>query len=183
MRSRGVRTAMMALAAIAGASAPAPLSAQASETAVKAAFLPKFARYVTWPAAARPRNGEPYQLCLIGTDPFGPSIDRAAASERIDGRPVSVRRIAGAAGADGCHVAFVHGTAGESTARILAGLRQRAVLTVTDSRAGGDRGMIHFVVADDRVRFYIDEAEASRHGLSISSRLLSLAIGVRQRRG
>ena len=56
------------------------------------------------------------------------------------------------------------------------------MLTVTDARAGPQRGMIHFTIVGGRVRFFIDEAAASDRGLSISSRLLALAAGVRQRR-
>jgi hypothetical protein len=41
--------------------------------------------------------------------------------------------------------------------------------------------MIHFVVAQGRVRFHIDEAAAVRSGLTINSRLLALALSVRQR--
>ena len=42
--------------------------------------------------------------------------------------------------------------------------------------------MIHFAIVAGRVRFFIDEAEAAGRGLSISSRLLALAVGVRERR-
>ena len=56
------------------------------------------------------------------------------------------------------------------------------MLTVTDARAGPQRGMIHFTIVGGRVRFFIDEADAAERGLSISSRLLALAAGVRQRR-
>jgi hypothetical protein len=52
---------------------------------------------------------------------------------------------------------------------------------VTDARTSSHRGIIHFSVVGGRVRFFIDEAEASERGLSISSRLLALAIGVNQR--
>jgi hypothetical protein len=159
-----------------------PARAQPSETAVKAAFIPKFARYVAWPGAVHPASGEPFQLCVIGHDPFGRALDAAAASETIDGRTVSVRRLANADAATGCHLAFVQGASSAETSRMLLGLRRRPVLTVTDSRAGAARGMIHFTVAAGRVRFFIDEAAASEHGLTISSRLLALALGVRQRR-
>ena len=56
------------------------------------------------------------------------------------------------------------------------------ILTITDARAGPQRGMIHFTIVAGRVRFFIDDAEAATRGLSISSRLLALAAGVRQRR-
>jgi hypothetical protein len=59
---------------------PAPVRAQPpTEEAVKATFLPKFARYVAWPAGRQPGAGAPFQLCVIGRDPFGPLLDRAAA--------------------------------------------------------------------------------------------------------
>lgn len=149
---------------------------------MKAAFLPKFPRYVTWPAAHMPGGREPFQLCVIGHDPFGRMLDQAAASEIIDGRGVTVRRIAGPQSAAGCHLAYVRGVSSTETRRLLAALGSAPILTVTDARAGAQRGMIHFTVAAGRVRFFVDEAAASARGLSISSRLLALAVGVRQRR-
>jgi hypothetical protein len=160
----------------------APAVAQPTEDAVKAAFIPKFARYVQWPAQVHPGPREPVQLCVIGEDQFGNLIDRAAASEQVDGRTVAVRRLADAAGSEACHLAFVRGGNAQETRQMLFAMRGQPVLTITDSRAGATRGMIHFTVAGGRVRFFIDQAEAQAHGLSISSRLLALALGVRQRR-
>lgn len=168
---------------MAGATAGAAgARAQASEEAVKAAFLPKFARYVIWPAGMQLAPGAPFQLCVIGHDPFGRLVDTAAASEQVDGHGVTVRRLPSAAGAAGCHLAFVQGAAPAETGRLLIALRRQPVLTVTDARAGPQRGMIHFTIVNGRVRFFIDEAEAAGRGISISSRLLALAAGVRQRR-
>jgi len=160
-----------------------PVLAQPSEAAVKAAFLPRFARYVTWPPPVRPGAAQPFQLCIIGVDPFGRALDQAAAGQGVDGHAVTVRRLSSSSGAAGCHVAFVQGVSGQATGQLLAGLSRLPVLTVTDARSGAQRGMVHFSVVSGRVRFFIDDAEAAERGLSISSRLLSLAVGVRQRRG
>lgn len=160
----------------------APVWAQPTEQAVKAAFLPKFPRYVQWPAPAAPERAAPFQLCIIGHDPFGALADRSAASESIEGHGVAVRRMANVEEAAGCHVAYVRGGNGEETAGLLRALRGRPILTVTDARAGPQRGMVHFTISGGRVRFFIDEAVARAHGLTVSSRLLALAIGVRQRR-
>lgn len=162
--------------------AAAPARAQPSEDAVKAAFIPKFARYVTWPPAARPGARAPFQLCVIGRDPFGRMLDTAASTEQVDGHGVAVRRLETLEGARGCHLAFVQGQSPQETARLLAGLAATPVLTVTDSRAGPQRGIIHFAVVGGRVRFHIDQAAASARGLAISSRLLALAVDVRQAR-
>jgi len=162
--------------------APGPARAQPSEEAVKAAFLPRFARYVTWPGPFVPAPGAPFQLCVIGRDPFPRLLDQAAAGEVVDGHGLLVRRLPSADGSRGCHVAFVHGAAAPDTARLLLALRRQPILTITDARAGPHRGIIHFTIAGGRVRFVIDDAAAAERGLSISSRLLALAVNVRPRR-
>jgi hypothetical protein len=158
-----------------------PALAQPSEAAVKAAFLPRFARYVTWPPPARPGAGRPFQLCVIGVDPFGRALDQAAAVQNIGGHAIAIRRLSSSNGAGGCHIAFVQGHNAQATGQLLAGVSRLPVLTVTDARASAQRGMVHFVIASGRVKFFIDDAKAAGRGLSISSRLLALAVGVRQR--
>lgn len=175
-----VRRLLVVFAALAGALGGA--QAQPTEEAVKAAFLPRFARYVDWPPASQPATGADFQLCVIGHDPFRRLLDQSAAAESIDGRRVQVRRMASAANAAGCHLAYVRGGAPADTGRLLMALRGHPVLTVTDASAGTQRGMIHFANLGGRVRFFIDEAQAAERGLSISSRLLALAVSVRQRR-
>ncbi|MGA9580572.1 MAG: YfiR family protein, partial [Allosphingosinicella sp.] len=117
-------------------------------------------------------------ICILGGDPFGRLIDEAARGQQVDGHPLRVRRLGVPAQAGGCHVAFVQGGA----PALLQGLQGKPVLTVTDARAGARGGMIHFVIHRGRVRFNIDEAQAARSGVGISSRLLGIALTVRQRR-
>ena len=159
---------------------PAAALAQATDTAVKAAFLPRFARYVIWPPAAMPRGSDPFVLCVLGKDPFGAALDQAVRTQSIDGRRILVRRMDTAAGAGACHIAFVEGSRTRPAGQIIAALDGKPVLTVTDADSGGQRGIIHFVVMGGRVRFFIDQSSAARRGLTVSSRLLALAVGVRQ---
>ena len=154
-----------------------PAIGQPTDIAVKAAFLPRFARYVTWPSAAMPRGSDPFGLCVIGGDPFGGVLDDAARSQSVDGRAIAIRRMDSAAAVNNCQIAFV---GNGRPSQLIAALGRRPVLTVTDAANGSERGIIHFVVIGGRVRFYIDQALASKRGLSISSRLLALAVGVRQ---
>lgn len=156
--------------------APAVARAGISDTAVKAAFIPKFARYVSWPPAAPGRTNAQILICVIGDDPFGGMLSEAATGQEADGRPFAVRHLASAAGASDCAIAFVDGA---RTGEILSALGRQPILTVTE--AGSQRGIIHFAIVDGRVRFFIDNAQAQARGLTISSRLLALAIGVNQR--
>lgn len=173
------RAGLAAWFLIASALSSGPAGAQVSEASVKAAFLPRFARYATWPPAAMPRGADPFVLCVIGADPFGKMLDQAARSQSVDGRKIVIRRLESSAGADGCHVAFVAGGRGQPAGQLIAALGRKPVLTVTDARNGGQRGIIHFSVVSGRVRFSIDQSAAQQRGLSLSSRLLALATGVR----
>jgi hypothetical protein len=175
--TRGIASFLLLLAAFAGTAAPA--RAQPSETAVKAAFLTKFPAYVDWPSTLHLAPNMPIALCIVGNDPFGRTIDAAARGQEVDHHPLVVKRMPTAAGADGCQVAFVDGDKGHSTAEMLHALQGKPVLTVTDGRAGSDRGIIHFVLDGGRVRFHIDQAAAENCGLSLSARLLAIALSVR----
>lgn len=179
---RHVLWSLAFLAAAATLAASPAHAQQASEDAVKAAFLPKFARYIELPALAKPGEGQPFYLCLIGRDPFRALLEKAAASEVIDGRKVAVRRFVNtdSPAVAGCHIAFVSGPTDAVTLQMLAVLRRQPTLTITDARWGKARGMIHFSVVGGRVRFHIDQSSASARGVTISSRLLALAVGVTQ---
>ena len=155
---------------------PIAASAEPTDVSVKAAFLPRFVRYVTWPPAAMPHGSDPFVLCVIGSDPFGQLLDQAAGSQSIDGRHVVIRRMNSTAAAGDCQAAFVSANRVDE----LSDFGRRPVLTITDGSAAGPHGIIHFVVVGGRVRFFIDQALAERRHLSISSRLLALALGVRQ---
>lgn len=152
-----------------------------TETAVKAAFLPRFARYVTWPASARPNPGEPFVLCTIGREPFGSLLDRAVQSQSVEGHAITVRRLSSIDAVAGCHMLYIGASGGQPTGQVLAAIDNLPILTITDASSGPQRGIIHFALVSGRVRFFIDEAAAARRGMTISSRLLSLAVAVRTR--
>jgi hypothetical protein len=156
---------------------PATACAQgASEAAVKAAFLVKFGAYVSWP-----RTSGPVTICMVGRDLLGVALSEAANGQQIDGRPVVVRRIDTVERASGCDIAYLSGSGRQSVPAALAALRSTPVLTVTDSRWNSARGMIHFQIASNRVRFHIDDRAAAASGLGISSKLLGLGLSVRAR--
>ncbi|MET0374029.1 MAG: YfiR family protein, partial [Rhizorhabdus sp.] len=77
--------------------------------------------------------------------------------------------------ANGCHILVVGAAPSDILLTHLAG---QPVLTVTDKSAGIDGGIIRFVRQAGRVRFEIDNGAARASHLSISSKLLGLAVTV-----
>jgi hypothetical protein len=162
----------MAAACLLGA-ATATAQGRALELAVKAAFLTKFAAFVNWPA---PVAAGPLRVCVVGDDAFGTALDQAAQGQGA----VRVARLAEVDRESGCQVLYAAGSARQSVPQALQAVRGTPVLTVTDAGRGSTRGMIHFVVFQDRVRFHIDAQQAAQSGLSISSKLLALGLSVKR---
>lgn len=169
---------LTALALIAGGlGTSAPTVAQSRlETAVKANYLVRFAAFVEWPSQAFTRSDAPLVVCVSGGDPFGSALTRAAAGQTAHGRAIRVQSGVTDPAAAGCHILYLG--AGASPA---LGASARPLLTVSDDAAQTRGGVLHFVIQSSRVRFHIDETTARARGLSISSRLLALAITVRGR--
>jgi len=168
---------LVALTAI-GAPPAARAQDRAMEYAVKATYLYKFAPFVEWPPRAFGSTSSPLQLCILGRDPFGATLDRAVNGQRVDGRLVAVRRLQRVGVASGCHILYLGGSSSQSAADALRAVRGSPILTVADSH--GEAGaIIRFVVTGNRVRFDIDTAAAAESGVTISSKLLSLATSLR----
>jgi len=161
--------AWFALAAMAGEAAAPP-----SEYAVKAALLPKLARFVTWPADGGPR-GE-FAVCVLGPDPFEAALDELR-SQQIKGRAVTVMRLQSAErAASECDVVFVSDVGEAGVGHALAILRGRPVLTVGDVPGFASRGgVVELVTQDRRIVFTINVAAAQAARLEIGSQLLQLA--------
>ena len=130
--------------------------AKASEYDVKAAYLYNFGRFVQWRDAAE-KDGS-FAICVLGQDPFGPSLDATLTGQAVDGKQVVTRRISKPE--DGLSLprpAFISGIQRMSRLHgehILATLDKTGVLTVSDMRDFSQRGgMIQFVLDGSRIRF------------------------------
>ncbi len=173
---RAILLALTALLLCGGAATDEPL-----ELAVKATYLYKLAPFVSWPGSAFADGAAPLVICIQGKDPFGPLVDRAVAGQRIEGRPVLVRRLAKVDGASGCQIVYIGGSEAQPEAAALRDIGRAPVLTVTDQERGaGAPGDVHLVLMEGRVRFVIDNGQAQQQGLAISSKLLALALKVKR---
>jgi len=165
-----------------GMALPAPGRADTSlEYAVKAAYLPKFIPFITWPEGSFASATAPVNICLLGADPFGGKLDQEASALKAGERPVAVRHLAEPDPEASCQLLFMG--AGDDPAVVegtLEAMKGRPVVTVTDSGLKA-HGVISFVIDANHVRFDIDDAAATQDGLTISSKLLGLAHAVRQR--
>jgi YfiR/HmsC-like len=158
-------------------------STVAREYQVKAVFLFNFAEFVDWPPAAFGDAQSPLIIGVLGEDPFGSYLDEAVRGEKVNNRPLVVRRFQRVEDVTACHILFVGFRDHDQLERALSGLKGRSILTVGDaddfSRLGG---MIRFVMENNRIHLRINLGAAREAGLMISSKLLRPAEIVSMRR-
>ncbi|HEY2070647.1 MAG TPA: YfiR family protein [Rhizomicrobium sp.] len=152
------------------------------EYGLKEAYLYKFLPFVQWPAAAFAAPNTPVTLCILGHDPFGASLDKDVSGEHVDVRNIVLRRIETPEAAQTCQAIFIDIADPQGEGAAIQALQGKPILTITDSGASAP-GIIAFVIDSNHVRFDIDDQAAARSGLSISSKLLSLARAVKPRSG
>jgi hypothetical protein len=144
-----------------------------SEYQVKAVFLFNFAQFVEWPASAFRRPDAPFVIGVLGTDPFGPDLDQAVRGESVNKHPLMVERYKSAEDIGDCQILFIPAAELAHLSEILAALKGRSVLTVTDSKDTAQRGvMIGLITKDSRIRLRIDVEATKAGNLVVSSKLL-----------
>jgi hypothetical protein len=172
--SRIVLSALAALAACVCLRMPA--HAQVDLYSLEAAYIYNFTEFTDWPGA--------HASASILTVCVEPRTELGAALGKLDGRAVSgktwsVKPIPDSAAVGACNVLIVDGAASSAAAKSPSA-RDAPMLIVRAADAdAGDTPCIVMLTRDgDRLRFDIDNKEAARRRLGLSSKLLRLARNV-----
>ncbi|HLZ66193.1 MAG TPA: YfiR family protein [Aliidongia sp.] len=170
-RLAGVLAALACLAAV-----EARAQDSSAVAAIEAAYLTKFAAFVEWPADGQPLGAA--TLCVLAPDAIARLVEQVESKLQTDAGPPTVRRLTSEGQAADCRILFI----ANADRRVPPPVSPPTpTLTITDQATEGRKGVINFIIDEDRVRFEIDDAEAARRGLTISSKLLSLAVSVKPR--
>jgi hypothetical protein len=145
-----------------------------TEYHVKAAFLYNFSRFVNWPQAIE----QTFRICVIGENPFGDLLDPLIGKSVHDSVLV-VEEHSTLENIHECQLAYISPSLEKQIDAVLTELKKHPILTVSDingfTHAGG---MIELNLNGKKVSFAINTNAADTAGLSISSKLLSLATNV-----
>ena len=176
--TRCVQQLMRALLLILVSLAPATGTADDAnytEYRIKTAFLYNFSRFVVWPEAAL-RDRTEFSLCTLGSTLFEEQLDTLT-GKTVHSKTLIVKRFIKPEDIMDCQLVFIGQT--DSFDETLWMLKESPVLTVSDTAAFTEKGgMIQFKLVDNKIRFRVNVDAARTAGLTISSKLLSLAISV-----
>ncbi len=178
IQCRRVRT--FALLSLLGTALVAPplfsQTAAPTEYQVKAAYLLNFTRFITWPEGSFGAADEPFQITILGQDPFDSDIEEAVKGKTVGDRELRVTRISDLKDLGPCHILFICSSEKSRLSLIINQLGNRPILTVGESnRFTGAGGIIQFIEKSRKIRFKINTDAAERGNFMISSKLLKLA--------
>lgn len=152
----------------------------AQRTAVEAAFLRNFARYVVWPVGAFASDQSPWTVCVVGAEHFDDTLEKTFAGRSEQGRRFEVVRAQGADQLRGCHIVFVGTSDGMRRRAVLAELRRQPVLTVGEAPEFLEEGGIVRLQAGERIEMGINLDQARAASLTVPSKILEVAHEVQE---
>src|SRR5579863_7201788 len=152
-------------------------NSQHTKYQIEAAFIYNFARFVDWPTRAFTDASSPMIIGVFGKNRFGTDLAQTISGKLIGGHPLQFRECASLTEATHCQVLFISDSEKGHLSNIISTLGNASILTVSETDnfiAAG--GMINLRIVDDKMRFDINNSAAKSAGLTISSKLLSLAL-------
>jgi len=159
-------------------------SSDSSEYLIKAGFIFNFAKFVEWPPTTFAQADSPIVIGILGTDPFGTIIDHIVQDKKIGGRGFVVKRLKWGAELKDlreCKILFVGASERAHIDELVQIVKFLPILTVGETPGFAEHGgVVRFVLEDNRVRFEVNVDAARQGGLTISSRLLTLARIIQQ---
>ena len=152
-----------------------------SEYQVKALFLLNFIKYVEWPAGAMPSVTTPIIIGILGQDNFNDNLNRAVDGKNINGREIIIKHLSSDDDLSSCSILFINSSESAHLSEILRKTGSLPILTVSENESFLQKGgIINFLLKEGKIQIEINLKAAHKAKLQISSKLLSVAVAVKE---
>jgi hypothetical protein len=154
------------------------------EYGIKAIFLYNFLQFVHWPVEKCPLlEGKLKEIAVLGDSPIGESLQVLKDElQKTQGTKITVRFLGpyeDGMKLSGCRLLFITQSEMKNIKKILAGIKDEPVLTVSDTEECLEQGcMIALISRMNKVRWGVNRQSAEQAGLRLSSRLLAMAVKI-----
>ncbi len=136
------------------------------EYKIKAGYLFNFTKFITWSEG----NSETFNICIVGNDPFGESIDPIEQRTAFN-QPIKLFRLTAISKEQHCHIVYI----GTGVNAKSSGSNNKNMLTVGEEATFiAQGGMIAFVKRQDKIKLQINLKCLQKSGLKISAKLLEV---------
>ena len=149
-------------------------SAWAQKEKYHSIFIYTFCKYVKWPEN---HSSAKFVIGVFGNSKIQKDLISMAATKKINGMPIEVRKISSTTEIGDCNILYVANSESDKMDQITSVTGNQSVLIVTDKPGLAQKGaMINFVEIDGKIKFELNQQNAESHGLKVAGSLVSLAI-------
>lgn len=141
-----------------------------------ARFVMNFGRFIDWPDAAFSAADADLQVCVLGENELGRSLDQIVNGKRAGSRSIAVSTLTGSdvTAARNCHIVYVSSSETGRTAEITGAVAGSHALTVSEIvNFPEDGGMIGLSgERGDRIAIRMNRALIEQSGLNVREQLM-----------
>lgn len=149
------------------------------EHQLKAAFIYNFAKFIDWPESSLGAAGAPFTIGIYRAEAYRHDLEATLGGKSISGHPITIQSIYSDDSLGNCRMAVIGDATAERIAHMARLCHGTGTILIGDTdQFAKDGGMIGFLIESNRIRFDVNLATARESGVSISSKLLSLARAV-----
>lgn len=159
------------------ACSPLLSSAQTNVNVLKAVYLEKFSRFVTWPESCMMNDiNKPFIISIIGKTDLAENLIFVYSQQQINNKRVIIKEIKDFKEIEGCHILFIAESEKKNLQKILSITSALPILTVGETKGFSEKGiLINFFEENKKLRFEINETAVLKSPLKMSYYLLNTA--------
>lgn len=151
---------------------------QTEEYIVKAVFIEKLTRFITWPSNSQLNDSiTPFIISVFGEDPIYSILLQLYSNREIKNKSVEVRLISRIDEIKDCNLLFISPTDNQSLNEIINYTKKNSILTISNTGGYGKTGvLINFVTIKKQIQFEINKTAVMKSGFQFSYLLFSEGI-------
>jgi hypothetical protein len=150
---------------------------QANVYVLKAVYLEKFSRFVTWPEESLMNDPDkPFVISIIGRTPLTNNLEQIYSIQKINNKKVTIKRISNLYEIENSHILVIAESERKNLQNILSLTKNLPVLTISEAPNFAEKGiLINFFEEKNKLRFEINETAVLQSPLQMSFYLLNSA--------
>jgi hypothetical protein len=144
----------------------------------KAIYLYQFAsKYIEWPA--KHKEGD-FIFGIFGESGLTTELEKVVSTKKVGLQSAIVKSFPSIDKLEDCHILYVSSDYSDKMAKLISKLKGKNTLIITEKPGLAKEGAaINFVVIDNKVKFELNESNADKYGLKVSSALAQIAVPIK----
>ncbi len=139
----------------------------------QAMFIYNFSRLIEWPPAYKSGS---FIIGVFGTSNVADELGSYTAGKKVGAQNITIQRLKSVDEISKCHILFIPFSRTKQLEEIVGKISGLSTLIITEKKGAIDLGSaINFLIVGDKLKFEFKQANASKYGIKVSSRLQEMS--------